>query len=147
MTDTHNPYHPPLAEVAGQQPPRLSGRPKMVAVLVLLYLSLYPLFVWRVSLGGKLQIPALVIVFFVVGIYTACVAHALFMGRRWARAVVLVFALIWFCMLMLVLLGGPWEIRTQVFVVEALLKSAVAVMLLLPSSRGWFSPRSRARPA
>lgn len=138
MSGSRNPYQPPLAEVDDRQPLQFAARPKVVVVLVLLYLALYPLFIWRVSLGGKLQLPVLMFVFLMVGIYTACVARGLYFGKRWARALVLGFAFIWVCMLLLAILGGPWELRTQIFVIEALLKAAVAAMLLLPSARSWF---------
>ncbi|MEP6907309.1 MAG: hypothetical protein ABI858_04915 [Pseudoxanthomonas sp.] len=141
MNASRDPYQPPLAEVNDPQPERIVVRPKSILVLVLLYLSLYPIFIWRVSLGGKLQLPALILVFLIVGIYTACVAHGLYSGKRWARALVLGFAFIWVCMLVLALIGASWELRTQIFIVEALLKATVGVILLLPTARIWFSSR------
>ncbi len=154
MNEPRDPYLPPKAEIRANLEPDLV-RPKIIMALVCIYLAVFPLFAWRVSLGGKMQIIALVFWLTLSGLYAIGIAFALLKGKRWARALVIGFAAIWLCTLLVALFrdalqpGGTWDLRGQIYVIEALLKTLVAALLLLPSSRKWFASLrlAKLRPA
>lgn len=89
----------------------------------------------------------------IFGLYAIGIAFALLRGKRWARFLVLAFAAIWLCTLLLSLIhgvwqpGSVWDVRGQIYAGETLLKTMVAVLLLLPASRRWFARRNDAKPA
>lgn len=151
MNPSQNPYSPPHALV--QDSPQSSpARPRIVVLLVYIYLAAFPLFAWRVSLGGRMQSVALVFWLIIFGLYAIGIAFALLKGKRWARFLVLGFSAIWLCTLLLSVIrtawqpGSVWDIRAQIYAAETLLKTSVAVLLLLPASRNWFARRSTAKP-
>ena len=144
MNEPHDPYLPPKTELRENLEPDVA-RPKIIVTLVCIYLAAFPFFAWRVSLGGKMQ--TLVLVFFLTffGLYAIGIAYGLLKGRRWARVLVIAFAAIWLSRLLSLLVlgalqaGGSWDLRGQIYVVETLLKTLVAALLLFPSSRKWFA--------
>lgn len=144
MSETRDPYSPPQAAIQTGLQAR-PARPRIVVILVCLYLAVFPIFAWRVSLGGKLQVVALVFWLTLFFLYALGIAFALLRGKRWARALVLGFAALSVCYLFASLLlsvlqpGGAWELRSGIFVLEATMKAAVAALLLLPETRKWFS--------
>ena len=144
MSEPHDPYLPPKAEIRPNLEPDVA-RPKIIVALVCIYLAAFPVFAWRVSLGGKLQTVALIFWLTVSGLYAIGIAFALLRGKRWARVLVIAFAAIWLSRVLASLFlgalqpGGSWDLRGQIYVIEALLKTLVAVLLLLPSSRKWFA--------
>lgn len=154
MSEPHDPYLPPKAEIQANLQPDLA-RPRIIVVLVCIYLAVFPLFAWRVSLGGRMQIVVLVFWLTLFGLYAIGIAFALLKGKRWARALVIGFAAIWLGTLLVALFlgalqpGGTWDLRGQIYVIEALLKTLVAALLLLPSSRKWFASLrvAKLRPA
>ena len=144
MNEPHDPYLPPKAEIR-ENLEAVLARPKIIVALVCIYLAIFPLFAWRVSLGGQMQAVVLVFWLTVFGLYAIGIAFALLRGKRWARALVIGFAAIWLGTLLVALFlgalqpGGTWDLRGQIYVIEALLKTLVAALLLLPSSRKWFA--------
>lgn len=151
MNKPHDPYSPPLAEIKGNSEPGVA-RPKIVVVLVCIYLAAFPLFAWRVALGGRMQTVVLLFWLTVFGLYVIGIALALLKGKRWARTLVLGFAAIWLCILLASLFrgaiqpGAAWDLRGQIYVGETLLKALVATLLLLPASRKWFASRRAVKP-
>lgn len=154
MNEPHDPYLPPKAEIRENLEPDVA-RPKIIVALVCIYLAAFPFFAWRVSLGGKMQTVVLVFWLTVFGLYAIGIAFALLRGKRWARALVIGFAAIWLCTLLVALFldalqpGGAWDLRGKIYAIEALLKTLVATLLLLPSSRKWFASLrlAKLRPA
>ena len=152
MNEPHDPYSPPKAEIRANLEPDVT-RPKIIVALVCIYLAAFPFFAWRVSLGGKMQAVVLGFWITVFGLYAIGIAFALLRGERWARMLVIAFAAIWLTRVLGSLFlgalqpGGNWDLRGQIYVIEAFLKTLVAILLLLPSSRKWFASLRAAKLA
>jgi hypothetical protein len=92
-----------------------------------------------------MQIVVLVFWLTVFGLYAIGISFALLRGKRWARALVIGFAAIWLSTLLASLIlgalqpSGTWDLRGKIYAIEALLKTLVATLLLLPSARKWFA--------
>lgn len=140
MSEAPNPYDAPRAVLVETDQAPIRMPPTMMAALAI-YLAVYPLEV--VPLIGtpmsrfQLFVPSMA----ALGVYTLVMTFALWRRWRWARLwLVLTTAIAAFIFVRMVWRGVSME-HWHAYL-AAVLRIAVAVMLLLPASRRWFAAKA-----